>query len=186
MAMILQPMPEPAVVTAEPPYVMVADPKPPMKAVDPSPPMIVANPKPPMRAVDPSPPMIVANPNPPMMAVDPSPPIMVANPNPPMMVVQASPTVIHPVTVVQHSPGPVVVQPRLKVKSGRMTCQFCRQDITTVTKPISGALTWTIFATLLLLGIWPFCLIPFCVKCCKDIQHTCPYCHNVVYIHKRM
>ncbi|XP_036413157.1 lipopolysaccharide-induced tumor necrosis factor-alpha factor homolog [Colossoma macropomum] len=201
MDIILQPVPEPAVVmaepvmVAEPPPIMVADPNPPMMVVDPSPPMMVADPNPPMMVVDPSPPMMVADPNPPMMVINPSPPMMVADPNPPMMVVDPSqsymvieppPAVIQPVTVVQQTPGPVVVQPQLKDTPGRTRCQFCQREIATVTRAVNGALTWTIFGTLLLLGIWPCCLLPFCVESCKDIEHTCPHCHNIVHVHKRM
>ncbi|XP_066516876.1 LITAF domain-containing protein-like [Hoplias malabaricus] len=91
-----------------------------------------------------------------------------------------------PVTVVQQVPTTVVVQPRLGEDPGRTRCHYCQQEIVTVTKPIMGTLTWTIFGVLFALCIWPFCLIPFCVPACKDIEHSCPSCHNIISVHRRM
>ncbi|KAI4886281.1 hypothetical protein NFI96_016549 [Prochilodus magdalenae] len=79
-----------------------------------------------------------------------------------------------------------VIQPNLKETPGRMKCNYCHQDIVTIAKPINGVLTWTVFGVLLVFLIWPCCLIPFCVSSCKDIEHSCPYCHNVIHIYRRM
>ncbi|XP_066516878.1 LITAF domain-containing protein-like [Hoplias malabaricus] len=115
-----------------------------------------------------------------------------------IVVIEPEPTIIQPVvqpavmvqsppvTVVQQVQSPVVVQPRLGETPGRMRCNFCHQEIVTVTRPINGLLTWTVFGALLVLLIWPCCLIPFFVSSCKDVEHSCPNCHNVITIHKRM
>ncbi|KAL6481877.1 hypothetical protein MHYP_G00099570 [Metynnis hypsauchen] len=117
---------------------------------------------------------------------------MIIQPMPePVIVVQpamAQPVMVQPIhqPIIQQTPGPVVMRPPLKDTPGRMRCTCCQQEMVTVTRGVNGALTWTIFATLLIFLIWPFCLIPFCVDACKDIEHSCPNCQNVVYIHKRM
>ncbi|KAG9262666.1 hypothetical protein AMEX_G24473 [Astyanax mexicanus] len=122
-------------------------------------------------------------------------PVVVIEPQPaiiqPVMqqqVIYQEPAVIQsapPITVVQAGPA-VVVQPNLGESPGRMKCMYCQQEIVTVTKPVTGILTWTIFGVLLACLIWPFCLIPFCCAPCKDVEHTCPYCHNILSVYKRM
>ncbi|MCI4393995.1 hypothetical protein PGIGA_G00163470 [Pangasianodon gigas] len=100
---------------------------------------------------------------------------------PPPVVIQAQPAI----AVIQ-PPGPVVVQSPMKSLPASARCSFCRQQIVTMTRPVNGLLTWVVFGALFILLIWPFCLIPFCSRSCKDIEHTCPICRNVIYIHKRM
>ncbi|XP_066517192.1 lipopolysaccharide-induced tumor necrosis factor-alpha factor homolog [Hoplias malabaricus] len=100
---------------------------------------------------------------------------------------QPTTTVIQPgfqqtVTVV----SPVVVQPRLGEIPGQLKCTYCQHDVVTVTRFINGTLVWIIFGTLLLFLIWPFCLIPFCVHSCQDVEHSCPNCRNIIYIHRRL
>ncbi|XP_054896750.1 cell death-inducing p53-target protein 1 homolog isoform X2 [Poeciliopsis prolifica] len=82
--------------------------------------------------------------------------------------------------------NPVVVQPRLTETAGNKTCPFCKKQVMTVTEYKLGTLTWVVFGTLFIFGIWPFCLIPFCVGSCKDVQHTCPQCNNILHVYRRM
>uniref|UniRef100_A0A096M193 LITAF domain-containing protein n=2 Tax=Poecilia formosa TaxID=48698 RepID=A0A096M193_POEFO len=94
-------------------------------------------------------------------------------------------------TVVQQNQAtqpanPVVVQVRPTEAPVNMMCQFCKTKVMTVTEYKLGMLTWLIAGVLFIFGIWPCCLIPFFVGACKDVQHSCPQCNNVLHVYRRM
>ncbi|XP_063331524.1 LITAF domain-containing protein-like [Pelmatolapia mariae] len=91
------------------------------------------------------------------------------------------PQVVQPVSQV------VVMQSHLpKDVPGQMKCPHCQTEVVTKTEYKIGILTWLIFGVLLLVGCWPCYVIPFFVKECKDVEHSCPTCNSVIHIHKRM
>uniref|UniRef100_A0A3Q2P6T9 Lipopolysaccharide-induced tumor necrosis factor-alpha factor homolog n=1 Tax=Fundulus heteroclitus TaxID=8078 RepID=A0A3Q2P6T9_FUNHE len=85
--------------------------------------------------------------------------------------------------VAQQYLQPVAQQPT--DAPGRIQCRYCQTTVVTSTESKVGLCTWLTFGGLFIFGIWPVCLIPFCVPPCKDVQHSCPTCNNVLYIYKR-
>ncbi|XP_076845567.1 uncharacterized protein LOC143490896 [Brachyhypopomus gauderio] len=114
-------------------------------------------------------------------------PVIMQPMQPSVTVVQAgsTPAVIRTVQSTGPGTNPTVVMSPKDVPV-QMNCPYCQQQVITVTKPIPGALTWILFATLFIFLLWPFCLVPFCVHSCNDMEHRCPACQRVLYLHRRM
>uniref|UniRef100_A0A3P9MT63 Si:ch211-202h22.9 n=1 Tax=Poecilia reticulata TaxID=8081 RepID=A0A3P9MT63_POERE len=80
----------------------------------------------------------------------------------------------------------VVVQVKPTEAPGNMLCPHCKTTVVTTTEYKLGMLTWIIVGSLFFIGCWPCCLIPFFVGACKDVQHSCPQCNNVLHVYRRM
>uniref|UniRef100_A0A672F4J5 LITAF domain-containing protein n=1 Tax=Salarias fasciatus TaxID=181472 RepID=A0A672F4J5_SALFA len=84
--------------------------------------------------------------------------------------------VCHPVTrLIKH----------LNVLPGRTVCQQCQQTVLTDTEYTPGCITWLLCILLASIGCF-FCFwVPFFHYGCKDVEHRCPSCNNVIHVHKR-
>ncbi|XP_072022698.1 uncharacterized protein [Amphiura filiformis] len=55
-------------------------------------------------------------------------------------------------------------------------CPNCQNQVTSVVQRTMGGMVWLIAAILCIVGLWPCCLIPFCITDLYDCDHTCPVC----------
>ncbi|XP_058236752.1 lipopolysaccharide-induced tumor necrosis factor-alpha factor homolog [Hemibagrus wyckioides] len=137
-----------------------------------------------------APPPLIIQKAPPPVVYQAAPPPVIIEQAPPPVVYQAAPTPVYieqaPPPVLIQTTQPVVINSPMRSTPASVRCLYCQQQVVTMIEPISGLLTWILFGVLLVFCIWPFCLIPFCVTPCRDIKHTCPSCHNVIYVYRRM
>ncbi|XP_070684507.1 lipopolysaccharide-induced tumor necrosis factor-alpha factor homolog [Pempheris klunzingeri] len=69
---------------------------------------------------------------------------------------------------------------------GQMKCPRCQNTVVTTIKHKTGLYTWMVCGIVGLFLLWPCCLLPFCIASCKDVEHSCPVCQNVLHIYRRM
>jgi len=79
----------------------------------------------------------------------------------------------------------VVQTPNLSSESTRMTCPYCRADISTKVTYQSSGMTHVAALVLCLLGLWCCVCIPYCTDSCMDAEHECPNCHKFVGQYRR-
>lgn len=90
----------------------------------------------------------------------------------PPLVIYANPTV----TQVQFGPYPM-----------RFTCPNCNAHVMTETHSVPGLLTYILSGALCFLAWYLLCcLVPCCVRECKDIEHRCPNCKHCLGLFKRI
>lgn len=66
-------------------------------------------------------------------------------------------------------------------------CPFCRIPVTTQTEPVTGCLTWLCCLGISAVGlVYGCCLVPFCTKRLRDVEHHCPKCKNLIALYKRI
>ncbi|CAH8637609.1 unnamed protein product [Schistosoma mattheei] len=72
-------------------------------------------------------------------------------------------------------------------RSTTLKCPSCGKDISTQLEYHNGLLTYAACIGIFLLGgACGCCLIPFCVKACKDVDHKCPSCHRYIGSYRRL
>lgn len=84
----------------------------------------------------------------------------------------AAPAVVTTTTIQYHAKD-------LGRGSVQTQCPVCNQLVTTrVTDKATGA-TWCAAVSLLIV-FWPICWLPFVVQGCKETEHKCVQCNNIL------
>lgn len=69
----------------------------------------------------------------------------------------------------------------------RFTCPNCNAHVMTETHSAPGLLTYILSGALCVLAWYVLgCLVPCCVRECKDIEHRCPNCQHKLGLFKRI
>ncbi|XP_026075543.1 lipopolysaccharide-induced tumor necrosis factor-alpha factor homolog [Carassius auratus] len=79
-----------------------------------------------------------------------------------------------------------VMHPSLRDLPAQTMCPHCKHQVITITDHYSGLMAWTACGCLALIGCWPCCLAPFWMDSCKDVEHRCPNCNNILSFYKRL
>ncbi|XP_069839784.1 lipopolysaccharide-induced tumor necrosis factor-alpha factor homolog [Dendropsophus ebraccatus] len=81
----------------------------------------------------------------------------------------------------------IIFKTELTDSPGLAVCPACNLPCTTTIQYKSGCLTTLLCCLLFFFGCILGCfLIPCCVKSCKDVNHYCPNCKNLIYKYKRI
>lgn len=70
----------------------------------------------------------------------------------------------------------------------RFTCPNCNAHVMTETHSTPGLLTWILSGAICCLAGYLLCccLVPCCVRECKDVEHICPNCQHKLGLFKRI
>ncbi|XP_056305188.1 lipopolysaccharide-induced tumor necrosis factor-alpha factor homolog [Danio aesculapii] len=79
-----------------------------------------------------------------------------------------------------------VRMPNLSDLPAQTMCPHCKLQVITITEHYSGLSAWVACGCLALIGCWPCCLMPFWMDSCKDVEHRCPNCNNILCYYKRL
>uniref|UniRef100_A0A8C1SZF5 LITAF domain-containing protein n=1 Tax=Cyprinus carpio TaxID=7962 RepID=A0A8C1SZF5_CYPCA len=79
-----------------------------------------------------------------------------------------------------------VMLPSLRDLPAQTMCPHCKHQVITITDHYSGLMAWLACGCLALIGCWPCCLAPFWMDSCKDVEHRCPNCNNVLSFYRRL
>ncbi|XP_059413365.1 lipopolysaccharide-induced tumor necrosis factor-alpha factor homolog [Carassius carassius] len=79
-----------------------------------------------------------------------------------------------------------VMHPSLRDLPAQTMCPHCKHQVITITDHYSGLMAWMACGCLALIGCWPCCLAPFWMDSCKDVEHRCPNCNNILSFYKRL
>ncbi|KAL7736087.1 hypothetical protein ACLKA6_003824 [Drosophila palustris] len=70
-------------------------------------------------------------------------------------------------------------------ESSRVICPTCHLEVMTSTEPKSTTRTHLIALLLCALAMWPCAISLYCTDCARNINHTCPECHNYIGTYER-
>ncbi|KAK4474837.1 hypothetical protein MN116_001952 [Schistosoma mekongi] len=88
---------------------------------------------------------------------------------------------------VQKYAEPIGVQEAFRDKPANLRCPSCGKNISTQLEYHNGLLTYASCVCIFLFGgACGCCLIPFCVKACKDVDHKCPSCQRYIGSFRRL
>lgn len=62
----------------------------------------------------------------------------------------------------------------------RVICPICNADVLTVPEHTASFFTYMMSMGLCLVGCIPCCVLPFFMKSCQDVEHTCPSCNHKI------
>ncbi|CAN9505281.1 unnamed protein product [Ophioblennius macclurei] len=87
---------------------------------------------------------------------------------------------------IQTAPVTIVTQMMpLEDIPGQAVCPHCHQTVLTKIEHTAGFFAWIMCAVLAVMGCFLCVCIPLVTDCCKDVEHRCSSCNNLIYVYKR-